>query len=117
MMAARLGSARFDENGMMTRGIIVRHLLLPGQLRESIRVLDYLYGEYGNSIYYSLMSQYTPLPTLPETYPELRRRVTTYEYQKLIDHACSLGITSGFIQDGRSAKESFIPAFNGEGVE
>ena len=117
MMAARLGSARFDESGMMTRGIIVRHLLLPGQLRESMRVLDYLYGEYGNSIYYSLMSQYTPLPTLPETYPELRRRVTTYEYQKLIDHACSLGITNGFIQDGRSAKESFIPAFNGEGVE
>ena len=117
MMAARLGCARFDGNGMMTRGIIVRHLLLPGQLRESMRVLDYLYGEYGNSIYYSLMSQYTPLPTLPEAFPELRRRVTTYEYQKLIDHACSLGITNGFIQDGRSAKESFIPAFNGEGVE
>ena len=117
MMADRIGEARFDDAGMMTRGIIVRHLLLPGQLRESMRVLDYLYGEYGNSIFYSLMSQYTPLSTLPEAFPELRRRVTTYEYQKLIEHARGLGITNGYIQDGRSAKESFIPAFNGEGVE
>ncbi len=117
MMVRRIGEAKFDCDGIMKRGVIVRHLLLPGQLSESKRVLDYLYGKYGNTICYSLMSQYTPLPTLDsDRYPELDRRVTTYEYGKLIDHAVNLGITNGFIQEGNAAKESFIPAFNGEGV-
>lgn len=117
MMVKRIGEATFDRDGMMTHGVIVRHLLLPGQLSESKRVLDHLYGKYGNSICYSLMSQYTPLPTLDaDRYPELNRRVTTYEYQKLIDHAIGLGIENGFMQGQSAAKESFIPAFNGEGV-
>lgn len=117
-MVKRIGEARFDEDGMMTRGVIVRHLLLPGQLAESRRVLDFLFARYGNSIFYSLMNQYTPMPTLDrERYPELSRRVTTYEYQKLVDHAKALGIENGFIQEGGTAKESFIPAFNGEGVD
>ncbi|MBE6611525.1 MAG: radical SAM protein [Ruminococcaceae bacterium] len=116
MMVRHIGEAKFDGDGMMKKGVIVRHLLLPGQLRESMRVLDYLYGEYENAIFYSLMSQYTPMPGIGARYPELARRVTTYEYEKLIDHALSLGIKNGFMQDGRSAKESFIPAFNGEGV-
>jgi len=111
-MAKRIGSAVYGEDGMMRRGVVVRHLLLPGQLAESKRVLDYLFSEYGNSICYSLMSQYTPVSSLDRSrYPELARRVTTYEYRKLIDHALSLGITNGFTQDGRSAKESFIPEF------
>ncbi|MCI8388728.1 MAG: radical SAM protein [Clostridiales bacterium] len=111
------GSCKFDERGMMTRGVIVRHLLLPWQLNESIKVIEYLYSEYGNDIYYSLMSQYTPVSTLDrESYPELNRRVTTYEYNKLIEYALSLGIKNAYIQDGRSAKESFIPSFNGEGL-
>ncbi len=112
-MVNQIGSVSFDEAGMMKRGVIVRHLLLPGQLTESIRVLDYLFDEYGNGIYYSLMSQYTPTAALDaEAYPELARRVTTYEYQKLIDHALSLGIKNGFVQDGSAASESFIPEFN-----
>ena len=116
-MVRQCGEFAYDARGMMKRGVIVRHLLLPGQLAESKRTLDYLWQTYGNSIVYSLMSQYTPLPTLDASrYPELNRRVTTYEYHKLIDYAAALGITNGFVQDGRSAKESFIPAFNGEGV-
>ena len=112
-MVKRIGRALFDDNGMMKRGIIVRHLLLPGQLTESIRVLDYLFGEYGNDIYYSLMSQYTPMSSLDrEAYPELDRGVTSYEYNKLVEHAISLGLCNGFIQDVGSAKESFIPDFN-----
>lgn len=114
-MVNKIGFAEFDGDGIMTRGTVVRHLLLPGQLHESKRVLDYLFSEYGNSIYYSLMSQYTPVSALDKAaYPELARRVTTYEYQKLIDHALALGIKNGFIQDGAAAKESFIPKFNGE---
>ncbi len=116
-MVKTVGKAKFNSDGIMTRGVIVRHLLLPGQLKESIRVLDYLFNKYGNSVSYSLMSQYTPLETLnKERYPELSRKVTTYEYQKLVDHALSLGIENGFIQHGGAAKESFIPEFNGEGI-
>lgn len=112
-MVKKLGRAEFSQDGMMKRGVIVRHLLLPGQLKESKRVLDYLFSTYGNDIYYSIMSQYTPVSGLDgERFPELSRRVTTYEYRKLIEHAKSLGITKGFIQDGRSAKESFIPDFS-----
>ncbi len=111
-MTERIGAAQFDVDGMMTRGVIVRHLLLPGQLAESKRVLDYLFSEYGNSIYYSIMSQYTPVAALDaKKYPELNRRVMTYEYQKLIEYAVGLGIKNGFIQDGSAAKESFIPQF------
>ena len=111
-MTEKIGGAVFGDDGMMKRGVIVRHLLLPGHLKESVKVLDKLFSEYGNSIYYSIMSQYTPTDALDRIkYPELSRRVTTYEYQKLIDHAVQLGIENGFVQDGSAAKESFIPAF------
>lgn len=116
-MVERIGKAELDGDGIMTRGVIVRHLLLPGQLAESRRVIEYLFSEYGNSIYYSIMNQYTPTQTLDRgKYPDIARRVTTYEYQKLIDYAATLGITNGFIQAGDTAKESFIPDFRGEGV-
>ncbi len=116
-MVNKIGEAKFDDDGIMTHGVIVRHLLLPGQLAESVSVIDYLFKKYGNSIYYSLMSQYTPLDSLDkERYPELSRKVTTYEYNKLIDHALSIGMENAFIQQGNAAKESFIPAFNGEGI-
>ena len=111
-MVKKNGCARFDNSGMMTKGVIVRHLLLPGQLSESKAVLDYLYSTYGNDIHYSLMSQYTPTDGLDkEKYPELARRVTTYEYNKLIDYALCLGIKNGFTQEREAAKESFIPVF------
>lgn len=116
-MVSSSGGCEFDARGMMKRGVIVRHLLLPGRLAESIAVIDYLFGEYGNDIFYSLMSQYTPTASLDrEAYPELARRVTTYEYRKLIDHALSLGMKNAFIQEREAAAESFIPSFNGEGV-
>ena len=85
-------TASYDERGIMKRGVIVRHLLLPGQLAESMRVVEYLYSEYQNDICYSLMNQYTPTSGLDHAkYPELSRRVTTYEYNKLVDYALSLG--------------------------
>lgn len=114
-MVKKIGQAELDMGGIMKRGVIVRHLLLPGQLSESTRVLDYLFSEYGNDIYYSLMSQYTPMTTLDtEKCPELARRVTTYEYRKLIDHALALGIKNGFAQGTGAARESFIPEFGGQ---
>lgn len=101
---------------LMKRGVIVRHLMLPGCLLDSKRVVRYLYETYGDQIYLSLMNQYTPLPTLGEQYPELSCRVKKKSYEKLIQFALSLGVTNAFIQEGETAKESFIPDFDGQGV-
>lgn len=106
----------FDEGGRMQKGVIVRHLVLPGQRKEAERILDYLYGQYQENIYFSILNQYTPLADMDYPDRALKRKVTTYEYQKVIDYALSIGITKGYIQEGKTAKESFIPAFDLEGV-
>ena len=114
-MVRQVRTPEFDERGMMKKGVIVRHLLLPGHVRNSKKVLEYLYGTYGDQIYISLMNQYTPMPAMKDD-PQLSRKVTDREYDRLLDHAISFGVTNCFIQEGETAKESFIPEFNGEGV-
>lgn len=114
-MVRQVGKPRFDEDGMMQKGVMVRHLMLPGQLSDSKAIIKYLYQTYKDYIYISLMNQYTPLPQVTN-YPELNRRVTERAYNKLIDYALDLGVENGFIQEGETASESFIPIFNGEGV-
>ena len=103
------------EEGIMLRGVIVRHLLLPGGLEDSKRIVKYLYETYGNEIYISIMNQYTPVADLTK-YPELKRRVTEEEYDELVDYAIELGVENGFIQEGETAKVSFIPEFDMEGI-
>lgn len=115
-MVRQVGAPVFDGRGIMTRGVIVRHLLLPGHVKDSRKVVEYLYRTYGNQIYISMMNQYTPMPAMAQD-PLLSRRVTKREYGRLVDYALSLGLENGFIQEGETAKESFIPAFDGEGVE
>ena len=105
----------FDEKGMMKKGMIVRHLLLPGHLKNAEAVVKYVYETYGNRVYLSLMNQYTPLPGM-EKWPEINRKVTRREYDRLLDYAVELGVENGFIQEGRTAEESFIPAFDCEGI-
>lgn len=114
-MVRQVRTPEFDERGMMKKGVIVRHLLLPGHVRNSKKVLEYLYGTYGDQIYISLMNQYTPMPAMKDD-PQLSRKVTDREYDRLLDHAISFGMTNCFIQEGETAKESFIPEFNGEGI-
>lgn len=99
------------ENGIMKSGVIVRVLLLPGHVAEAKLTVKYLYENYGDSIFISLMNQYTPMPNMP---PPLSRTVTSEEYGELVDYALSKGITNAFIQESGTAKESFIPSFNGE---
>ena len=107
----------FDENGMMKKGVIVRHLLLPGCLADAKRIVSYLYETYGKRIYMSLMNQYTPLDSLDkEKYPELNRKVLGSVYDKWIDYAIELGVEQAFVQEGETAEESFIPPFTLEGV-
>ena len=114
-MVRQVGEAEFDSRGMMKKGVIVRHLLLPGHVKDSKNVLKYLWETYGDRIYISMMNQYTPMPTMKDD-PLLSRKVTDREYERLIDYAITLGLNNGFIQEGETAKESFIPEFDGEGI-
>ena len=114
-MVRQAGDPVFDERGMMKSGVIVRHLVLPGCVSDSKDVLEYLWDIYGNRIYVSIMSQYTPLPHVA-AYPELNRRVTEAEYEEVADYALFLGMEQVYIQEGECARESFIPAFDYEGL-
>lgn len=119
-MYRQVGTAGFtdvtgEEAPMLRRGMIVRHLLLPGALADAKRILAYLYDTYGDHIYISLMSQYTPGQAVAG-HPLLRRRVRRKDYEALVDEAIRLGIENAFIQEGSAADESFIPAFDYEGV-
>ena len=99
----------------MQKGVIVRHLTLPGYLEDSKRIIKYLHETYGNRIFISIMNQYTPI-TKNMVYPELNRKITKEEYEELVDYAIEIGVEKGFIQEVETALESFIPEFNGEGV-
>ena len=114
-MLRQTGEPEFDDRGIMKKGMIVRHLLLPGCKEDSKEVLKFLYDTFGDAVYISIMNQYTPLSHV-EGYPELNRKVTEEEYEEIVDYAIELGIENGFVQDGETAEESFIPAFDGEGV-
>ncbi len=105
----------FDDRGMMKQGVIVRHLMLPGYLEDSKSIIKYLYKAFNNHIYISIMNQYTPLQNV-SAYPEINRKIAGKEYDELVDYAISLGVENGFIQEGETASESFIPDFSNEGV-
>lgn len=105
-----------EQYGIMVRGTVVRHLLLPSHVEDSKRIVKYLLDTYGDTIYLSLMSQYTPQRTLGAVYPELSRKVTPEEYDELLDYAVEQGMNYGFMQEGEAAEESFIPRFDGEGI-
>lgn len=104
-----------QELDLVQKGVIVRQLLLPGQLRDAKQIVKYLHDTYGEQIYLSLMSQYTPLAHV-EKYPELNRKVNRRTYDSYVDYAITIGVENGYIQEEDVAEESFIPVFNGEGV-
>ena len=111
-MVRQCGKPQFDNNGFIKSGVIVRQLLLPGHVKDAKNIVKYLYETFGDRIYISMMSQYTPMPHIASKYPELNRRVTKREYDSLINYAIDLGVENAFIQDRAVAKESFIPEFN-----
>ena len=113
-MYRQVGTPVFDGD-LMKKGVLVRHLLLPGNTVDSKAVLQYLYETYGNEIFISIMNQYTPLPHVAK-YPELNRKVTEEEYEEVVDFAIDLGVENGFIQEGETAMESFIPEFDFTGL-
>ncbi len=113
-MVRQVGNLKFNEDGFIQSGVIVRQLLLPGHTKDSKAVIKYLFNTYKDKIYISLMSQYTPMAHISEKYPELNRRVTKREYESVVNYALELGVENAFIQDRKVAKESFIPKFSDE---
>ncbi|MEG0570228.1 MAG: radical SAM protein [Oscillospiraceae bacterium] len=114
-MVEQVGECVFDEDGIIQKGVIVRHLMLPGLKKDSKAVIKYLYETYGDKIFISIMNQYTPLHEL-KSFPELSRKISKYEYDSVINYAIEIGVENGFIQEGMTAKESFIPPFDLTGV-
>ena len=114
-MVKQTGPCVFDNDRMIQKGVIVRVLVLPGHTDEAKQIIEYLYTTYKDDIFISIMSQYTPCTDL-QKYPEINRKLTQEEYDDVIDFAVELGLENGFVQEGESASESFIPPFNLEGV-
>lgn len=109
-----VGSAQIVDR-QMTRGVIVRHLVLPNYRRDAMKIIDWLYETFGDEIFISLMNQYTPIYRADE-FKKISRALTTFEYQSVVDHAAELGIRNCFVQIGKTADKSFIPNFNLDNV-
>ena len=114
-MLEQAGPPVFDDAGYLRRGVILRHLALPGSLGDSLAVLDWMATLPKGSFIPSLMSQYTPFYKAKETRP-LGRRISTWEYRQVIGRAVDLGLTNGYMQEKSSAKEEYTPPFDLEGV-
>jgi putative pyruvate formate lyase activating enzyme len=110
-MLRQTGSPAFDADGMLTRGTVVRHLVLPAHRDDSIALLRILAERFGTDAFrLSLMSQYTPQFALDTPYRNLHRRVTTFEYDSVLDAALALGFT-GYFQKRDSATADYTPDF------
>lgn len=110
-----VGKPVFKDN-LMQKGVIIRHLILPWHYKESLKIVKYIWETYHDNVYLSLMNQYTPMYKAL-THPELKRRLTTFEYDKVVNFADSLGFTNCYIQQGKTATKDFVPKFNGENVK
>ena len=116
-MVRQTGNCSFNENGRIQKGVIVRHLLMPHGLLEAKMIVKELYHSYGDAVYLSLMNQYTPIMEHLKRYPELQKGPSEAEYTDLIEYALALGVKNAYMQEGGTVSESFIPAFDGTGVE
>lgn len=116
-MVTQTGRPQFDSSGtIMKKGVILRHMVLPGAKEDSLRLLHWMKEELPEGMFYiSLMSQYTPFYHSKD-YPEINRRITSYEYNKVLEEAIRLGLDQGFMQEKSSAKEEYTPPFDLEGV-
>ena len=103
------------ENDLMKKGLIVRVLILPGHIDDAKKIIEYLYKKYKDDIFISIMNQYTPMKKFEE-YKNLNRKITTSEYDEVVNYAYELGVRNAFIQEGETADSSFIPKFNCENI-
>ncbi len=113
-MYRQVGPIEFDKNGNIKKGIIVRHLLLPSLKDDSKKIIKYLYDNYKDNIYLSIMNQYTVIK--PLKYKELNHKIKNKDYDEIIDYACNLGIKNAYCQLDNTSSKDFIPNFDLEGV-
>ena len=109
------GPVQFADNGQMTRGVLVRPMVLPGHRHESMELMKWLWENWGRTIQVSLMNQYTPMYKASE-HKKINRRLTTFEYESVVDFVLDLGMENVYVQERRSASEEYVPDFNGAGV-
>ncbi len=114
-MYSQVGAPVLDDEGIIKKGLIIRHLILPGQAADSIKILDWIASSLPKGVFVSIMSQYTPYYRA-ECHPEINRRITRREYDRVIGHTARLGLEYGYIQERASAEECYIPGFDLEGV-
>ena len=116
-MFNQVGKSRFDSDGMLKKGVLIRHLILPGNVENTLDVIDWVSDNFNSGdVLFSLMRQYTP-PAFDTGFKELSRRVTDAEYERCEDYMYLAGIEDGFVQDISSAESEYTPPFNLEGVE
>lgn len=114
-MLRQVGPPVFDDNGIIKKGLIIRHMVLPGHVEDSKLVLDWIAHHLPKDVYVSLMSQYTPYYNVRD-YPEINRRLTKKEYDDVIEYFFNLGLKNGYMQESASAKDDYIPDFDFEGL-
>lgn len=114
-MVKQVGNPKFNEDGIIVKGVIVRHLLLPGLLFDSKKIIDAIYKKFGDNVYISLMNQYTPMYNA-KMYPEINKSINEKTYDSIVNYALSIGVRNGFIQESGTDSEEFVPNFNNEGV-
>jgi len=110
-----VGIPVFDDKGIMKSGVIIRHLMVPGLLFDSKKVVDYIYKTFGDDVYLSLMNQYTPMYGAKD-YPEINKPLNPKHYDSLVDHCIDLGYKNAFIQENGTSSEVFVPDFNLSGI-
>lgn len=114
-MVSQVGPVKFNKDGLIVSGVIIRHLMLPGLLFDSKKIIDYIYNTFGDSVYISIMNQYTPLFNANK-YPRLSKPLNPKVYDSLVEYCLSLGIKNAFIQDNGACSEKFVPKFDLRGV-
>ncbi len=113
-MYRQVGAAKLDSNGIMQSGMIIRHLMLPGQLENTLDIVDWVSKNFGDNVIFSLMSQFTPNASCKA--PELQNPITQSEYEKAVDYLYLCGMNNAYVQDFSSASSDFTPPFDLTGV-
>lgn len=117
-MFRQVGVYRMDEDDVLRSGVLIRHLILPGQLQNTRGVIDWMAEHFPmGGVLFSLMAQYTPMPGVAERFPELGRPVTAAEAQEMYDYLLARGIEDGYWQEPDASGEDMIPAFDGTGLD
>lgn len=114
-MTKQVGQIKFNAQGIIEKGVIIRHLMLPGLLFDTKKIIDYINTHYKNTVYISIMNQYTPMWKACN-YPEINKTLNPKHYDSIINYCLSLGLENGFIQESGTSSEVYVPEFDLRGV-